>query len=364
MKRIIFLIVAVMLLCTVSFAAGMTCPECDGTSFRTVNIPATCTENGSLTYVCKVCRTEVKVIALPAKGHTTANRVVREPTCESEGTGVTYCTVCNEDLDSNVVYPALGHDYEEVLDDFIMPTCVSVGRMTFLCQNGCGSQYYEEVPLADHMLVVKRALPTCTEDGSEITMCQVCGEEFGTVVIPATGHQYEAVPGQEDTYECTKCGHSYSDGPPEVIPPLIPDPACDHSWVCVRSAEPTAERKGFREYECSYCGVTKTEYINKLPLIPGVDYSEEEIDGSGGSVHADAEELGKAWLSGVWKLFDIYVPGFAFTFGQMYIGIALCSISVLVAKLFFGMGTGGGSSYRSGSTDNPKISKERRNDQF
>lgn len=325
MKKLILTFLTCIFLCLAVFAADVSkCNFCGSTNVRVSTKAATCTTDGYVRYFCRDC-----------------NRVLGSETIS-----------------------ALGHDYQEVADEFIMPTCVSVGRMTFLCQNGCGSQYYEEVPLADHMLVVKRSLPTCTEDGSEITMCQVCGEEFGTVVIPATGHQYEAVPDLEDTYECTKCGHSYSDGPGHEIPPLIPDPACDHSWVCVRSAEPTAERRGFREYECSYCGVTKTEYINKLPLIPGIDYSEVEIDGSGGSVHADAEELGKAWLSGVWKLFDIYVPGFAFTFGQMYIGIALCSISVLVAKLFFGMGTGGGSSYRSGSTDNPKISKERRNDQF
>ena len=74
--------------------------------------------------------------------------------------------------------------------------------------------------------------------------------------------------------------------------------------------------------------------------------------------------LGKAIMDSVWGLFNIYVPGFSFTIGQMYLGVALCSISLLVIKLLFGIGGSGGQSPRTGSTNNPKISKERRNDEF
>ena len=325
MRRLLFIITSCLLLCSIAFALDtVTCPGCKwNVGTRIVHQDSTCTESGFEQSICRHC------------GY----------------------------IISETVLPPIGHNYKKDFDNSFSPTCVSPGLFTYVCQNGCGSQYYEELPLGDHMLVIKHASPTCTEDGSEFTFCQVCGEEFGTVVIPATGHQYEAVPDQEDTYECTKCGHSYSDGPPKEIPPFIPDPACEHSWVCVRSAEPTAERKGYREYECTYCGITKTEYIHKLPVIPGVDFSQEEIPDAGSPVASDVESIGKSVFSGVWKLFGINVPGFGFTFGQMYFGIALCSLSVVVARLLFGLG-GGGSSYRTGSTDNPKISKERRNDQF
>lgn len=76
------------------------------------------------------------------------------------------------------------------------------------------------------------------------------------------------------------------------------------------------------------------------------------------------ESLGKSLLDSVWALFGIYVPGFKFTFGQMYLGIVICIISLLVIKLLFGIGGSGGMDTRSGSTNNPKISKERRNDEF
>lgn len=75
------------------------------------------------------------------------------------------------------------------------------------------------------------------------------------------------------------------------------------------------------------------------------------------------QSIGQAFVQGLWGLFGIYVPGFSFTIGQLWIGIALCSLSLLVLKLFFGIG-GHGVSSRTNSTDNPKISEERRKDQF
>ena len=75
-------------------------------------------------------------------------------------------------------------------------------------------------------------------------------------------------------------------------------------------------------------------------------------------------QLGKALIDGIWGLFGIYVPGFSFTFGQMWLGVALASISILDVRLIFGIGGSGGDSPRTGSTNNPKISKERRNDEF
>lgn len=73
--------------------------------------------------------------------------------------------------------------------------------------------------------------------------------------------------------------------------------------------------------------------------------------------------LAEAFLSGIWGLFGIYVPGFSFTIGQLLIGFAACSISLSVLHLFFGIG-GGGVSSRTRSTDNPKISDNRKGDEF
>ena len=75
-------------------------------------------------------------------------------------------------------------------------------------------------------------------------------------------------------------------------------------------------------------------------------------------------QIGKAFFEGTWRLFGIYVPGFSFTFGQLWLGVAICSISISVINMIFGFGGTGGDKPRTSSTNKPKISKERRNDQF
>lgn len=75
------------------------------------------------------------------------------------------------------------------------------------------------------------------------------------------------------------------------------------------------------------------------------------------------QSLGKAFMDGVWRMFSIYVPGFSFTFGQLWICVALCALSLAVIRLLFGFGSGGDSP-RTSSTNDPKISKERRHDEL
>lgn len=72
--------------------------------------------------------------------------------------------------------------------------------------------------------------------------------------------------------------------------------------------------------------------------------------------------LGAALVAGWWSTFDIPVPGFGFTFKQMYLGIAVCMISVIAFRVILGLGNGS-TSYRSGTSRKPKISKERSKDE-
>lgn len=74
--------------------------------------------------------------------------------------------------------------------------------------------------------------------------------------------------------------------------------------------------------------------------------------------------LGQAIFAGVWQLFDIQYPGFNFTYGQFWIAVALCGLSIRVVRIIFSFGGTGGDTPRSSSTSNPKISKERRHDEF
>ncbi len=94
---------------------------------------------------------------------------------------------------------------------------------------------------------------------------------------------------------------------------------------------------------------------------PSEDQEQEEVQEPG--MEEATLELGKTFLSGVWGLFGVTVPGFNFTFGQMWLGVFLCSLSLLVIKLLFGFG-GSGDTPRTSSTNNPKISDKRKGDEF
>lgn len=75
-------------------------------------------------------------------------------------------------------------------------------------------------------------------------------------------------------------------------------------------------------------------------------------------------QLGGFVLSQCWRFFGVQVPGFGFTFAQMLFGIAICVISLMVLKVFFGIGgRAGGMVYRASSSRRPKISENRKGDE-
>lgn len=76
----------------------------------------------------------------------------------------------------------------------------------------------------------------------------------------------------------------------------------------------------------------------------------------------DFAALGQAFLAGVWSLFSLEVPGLGMSVGTLSLGVALMSVSLLVAKVFFGLG-GHADTPRTGSTRNPRISENRRYDE-
>lgn len=78
-------------------------------------------------------------------------------------------------------------------------------------------------------------------------------------------------------------------------------------------------------------------------------------------------------LTPAWRLFtDTPVPGLSsetltVTFADLLIAVILIQFSVALLSSGLGIGSIGvrsGSSYRSGSTKNPKISAERKGDQY
>ncbi|MCD8365883.1 MAG: glycosyl hydrolase 53 family protein [Clostridiales bacterium] len=192
-----------------------------------VTAAATCTNEGVMTYSCTVCgdnKTEVISATGHAKGEAVKENNV-DATCTEEGSydKVVYCTVCDAEITRDTItVPATGHNHEAVVT---APTCTKKGYTTYTC-SACGDSYTaDETDATGHTageaVAENNIAATCTETGSydSVVYCTVCNEELSreTVMVPATGHSYEATkvvaPTYADqgytVYTCSVCGDSY-----------------------------------------------------------------------------------------------------------------------------------------------------------
>lgn len=188
----------------------------------------TCTELGTMLYVCNDCDDSYEE-EIPATGHLhTELRNVKEANCAQEGyDGDIYCKDCNEKLSSGKVIAKSSHTW-------------NAGEVT------------------------KNA--TCTLYGVKTYTCTIC-KEVRTEEIPATGHQHSEIRNVAaatcdkegytgDTY-CKDCNAKIVSG--KTVP------RTEHSWDAGKiTAEATSNKKGTKTYICVKCGATKTE---EIPMV-------------------------------------------------------------------------------------------------
>ncbi|MDE7219946.1 MAG: hypothetical protein K2O45_10045 [Oscillospiraceae bacterium] len=242
-------------------------------------------------------------------------------------------------------------------------TCIAPGSILSTCSH-CQGTKTESLPALGHAYTSNRTESTCTTPGSIVSTCSRC-QDVQTEPLPALDHDWqEAVrvaptcitPGSI-TSTCSRC----QDTQTETLPTLY------HSWESGEMVPSTYDEdgnlvtEGYTFYNCSSCGSSFTAVAGSSPPDSGV-----VSGGIGGEGMSDTTAaLGKTFFSGIWALFAIGVPGFGFTFGQMWLGVLLASVSILVVRMIFGFGGGPrGETSRTSSTNNPRISKERQRDEF
>jgi len=185
--------------------------------------PATCTGEGSVTYLCTLCgdsRSEV----IPATGHSFENgkctacgavesctehvwdegTVTQEATCWVPGTITYTCTLCGAESTQSITP---GHKL--YVAETIAPTCTATGKEITKCPN-CAYVYSKTLPKIDHdYLPGEVVAPTCTEDGYTVGTCSGCGATKHIDPVYHTGHSWSGT-------TCTLCGlecqHSEVDG--------------------------------------------------------------------------------------------------------------------------------------------------------
>lgn len=237
---------------------------------------ATCTETGYTgdTY-CKDCGTKLssgEVISKKAHDYEVKDR--QKPTCTTDGYVLSVCKVCRDEKQE--ILPATGHQHTEIRNKK-EATCKDKGYTGDVYCKDCGEKLSDGKTIAkttehtwDGGKVTKAA--TCTEKGVKTYTCTVCGATK-TEEIAATGHQHTEVrnkveatctkEGYSGDVYCTDCGTKLSSGT-EIARKA-------HEYEERERNEANCKRNGYILFVCKVCGDEKRE------VLPKTDHQHTEI---------------------------------------------------------------------------------------
>ncbi len=244
--------------------------------YDTVSLPD-CVNFGLQTIFCEGCGECYNEVIAPL-GHAYSKKTV-DPTCESDGYSVYSCARCGDSYTSDMV-PALGHDYHS---EEKSATCAEGGYIKYTCSN-CNGYYVEnEVEKLSHDYEVSVISPTCLSEGYTLKTCKLCGDEVKENYTAKSDHGYvlikEKLPSSTEegyrNYECSQCGASYSETLDKVVHV--------HSYKGVITKSATCETSGVNTFTCSLCGdsyeeeIPKTSHKYESVTIKEPTYGEEGL---------------------------------------------------------------------------------------
>lgn len=327
--------------CTAAATETYQCTGCDlcndttgyKTYVKTIGVPSqhnviveynkpTCTSAGSYVAKCSLCGTEFKNETLAATGHsfnTYLQSSYVPATCQEEGSVTYACSNadCGETQTTVLDVNPNAHNMVEDIANSKTATCTTAGYKAYKCANqGCDHMYMMQIenPTAhtakDSRTVVKAA--TCCSDGYQVLECRDCNAILSTETIPATGsHTWETVRSANENPTCTESSYSYSkcsacgkldessftvknatghdfsvfvskkdatptengyviykcshDGCSEELKSVIP--ASGHSFTSAVTKEPTCTEKGEKTYTCTIHTDCESNYTEEIPAL-------------------------------------------------------------------------------------------------
>lgn len=221
---------------------------------------ATCTEDGSISYVCENDPAHTKQEAITALGHEwkTEWTVDQPATCTEAGSQSHHCTRCDEKNDVTPI-PATGHSFGD-WQTVESPSCTDKGSEKRVCTE-CGFTEARELDALGHdweeAYTVDKE-PTCTAEGSESIHCKNCDAVKDSRTLAALGHDYEESVTKQPT--CTEkgvktftCRHDETHTYTEEIAALGHD--FSEEWTIDKEA--TETEAGSKSHHCSRCGARK-----------------------------------------------------------------------------------------------------------
>ncbi len=230
---------------------------------------ASCTQTGTLTRECSVCKkTETNITE--ALGHNMTKTAANEATCTAAGNRVYWsCATCRKyfvDNEGKIEIPkdswiieATGHSYT---DKVVAATCTAKGYTEHKCSR-CGDSYKDSYTnmIPHRWGEWKITVPaTQTTKGTKQRTCSVC-KQSETLEIPVTTHVHTYT-GKIVAPTCTEkgytlhtceCGNYYADTYTDALTHNWSD------WTVTKQATETAT--GVKERSCSVCKIKETESI-------------------------------------------------------------------------------------------------------
>ncbi len=312
--------------CTTNGTKRRTCSKCGTVETATIQSPGghkwdswkvttpnNCGKNGVETRVCLTCN-QKETRTLPATGLHTPHgnyKITKAATCTTAGSKYLVCDTCGANCGTSVI-PALGHDYGS-WTTIKQATCTADGSKKHTCgrcgytetvtikspgghkwdswkvttPNNCGKDGVETrvcltcnqketrtIPATGlhtphgNFKIIKAA--TCTTDGSKYLVCDTCGANCGTSVIPALGHkmgEWITVKSRTCTTDgtekrvCERCDYTETR--------TVKSPG-GHKWDSWKETTPVScETDGVETRICLECREKQTRAIKHTGHVPG-----------------------------------------------------------------------------------------------
>ncbi len=178
-----------------------------GHNIRETVVEATCIKDGYTLEVCIRCAKSEKKDIVKATGHNYTS-VEIPATCTAAG-NVTYTCGCGYSYKTTIA--ATGHNW--AVAETVEPTCTAAGYIKNVCGK-CDGEYKQTKAQIKHTYVDTVVPATCDTNGYTSHKCSMCGNEYKDRMVSAYGHKYTSEwvwsEGNKGAKLVFVCGHDSS----------------------------------------------------------------------------------------------------------------------------------------------------------
>lgn len=153
------------------------------------SVAPTCTANGQAVELCQRCGYERKneVVAMINHSYELTETAA---TCTEDGSFTKTCSVCRQSISGTL--PALGHDWMLDEEQSAAASCSAAGKEVYICTHeSCELSYEVELPQLEHTYeIIDEGGADCTNRAYVTRKCTICGDTYTEDLAGATGHDY------------------------------------------------------------------------------------------------------------------------------------------------------------------------------